>query len=92
MKRIDFTSKQCRAQGRNGMMQCLGLLINHYPLHGMITISPINSKDIEGNCFIDIPIKDLPAIIEALQSFLSSKTQANTLDCVKRDREWADSM
>ena len=58
----------CSAQGRNGLMRCHGveLWVSGWSKE-RIRLTPINSKDMLGNCFIDIAVDDVDKIIETLQ-------------------------
>jgi hypothetical protein len=60
--------EECLAQGRNGTMYCRGveLWISGWSKE-RIRLTPINSKDMLGNCFIDIAVDDVDKIIETLQ-------------------------
>jgi len=52
------------ALGRKGLMQCLGLDITKD--RGGITLRPVNTRGI-GVGFIQIPIKEVDKVIEALK-------------------------
>ncbi len=64
IEQVTFKGAAGQAMGRNGVMQCRGASITGYPR--FITIRPVTSKDTIGNCFIDIPRADIPALIKLL--------------------------
>ena len=67
---VDFKNsdnkKTTWAMGRNGMMQCHGVSVNIYEDDGQLVVMPINSKGVEGNCFIDMPIDVFKQIANSL--------------------------
>ena len=68
---VDYKNKthfRARSQGRNGMMITTGVYINAFRTISCVDITPINSKDMLGNCFIQVPLEDVDAVIEALKS------------------------
>lgn len=69
--RADFKGETFQAQGRNGMMQCKGIAINAYD--NMVAIMPITSKGYTGNCFIDIPKNDIPAMVDFLLTTIEGR-------------------
>ena len=68
MIEIHFTEKSATAMGRNGIMYCRGLYVSQ--TNYVVTIRPINSKGHIGNCYIDIPLKNLQLVIEKLMEAL----------------------
>lgn len=60
--------EECLAQGRNGTMYCWGL---EFWISGWskdrIRLTPINSKGLLGNCFIDLAVDDIDEICKNLQ-------------------------
>jgi hypothetical protein len=63
--RIDFAGETFHAIGRNGIMKCKGVAINAYERH--LTVMPITSKGVAGNCLIDIPREDVEQFISILR-------------------------
>ena len=59
-------------QGRNGSFKCRGVCLHESSLQdsdfrpAFITLQPVSSRGI-GNCAIDIPVRHLPEVIQALQ-------------------------
>ena len=58
-------SRQTLYKGRNGHGTCVGIDIG-LGLTGNIRFSPINSKDISGSSWFEIPLEDLPAFTVAI--------------------------
>jgi len=60
VKVYDFkkgSKADCISMGRNGTMQTTGLEIMSMEHRGAIRLTPINSKGLAGNCFIEVPAK-----------------------------------
>lgn len=53
------------ALGRNGTMKVRGLTV--YIGRDKVDIAPINSKGVEGRCFISMPRESIPALITELE-------------------------
>lgn len=73
VKNISFKTTT-KFLGRNGTGQCTGLNLFTYPNpgdtskeHPSITISPITSKGLAGKCHIEVPIEEVPGLINTLQ-------------------------
>ena len=66
-EQVNFNNKDIYAKGRNGRMKCVG--IDLFDNLGVLEISPINSRGIIGNCFIQLPMDKLDELIQALQKF-----------------------
>ena len=52
------------AMGRNGVMQMTALDL--YAGDDELTLIPITSRGIQGNCYLRIPLSAIPALIQAL--------------------------
>jgi hypothetical protein len=67
-------SRTVKFTGRNGAFKCTGIDIFkwHYTANDTsdISITPITSKGILGRCEIEVPIENLPAVIEILQNLV----------------------
>ena len=59
--------------GRNGYFTCVGVEIFDMTFRKVVEISPITSKGKVGRCYIQIPIGNLPEVIEKLSAFLPKK-------------------
>ena len=57
----------CTAMGRNGKMKVSGTTATYLPGSGRVTIMPLTSRGVVGNCRLDIPIDEIPAFIEMLR-------------------------
>jgi len=64
LKELKF-SRLTTFTGRNGTFKCAGVELIDYT--DRVQISPVTSKGNVGRCDIDIPVEDIPALIEALQ-------------------------
>ena len=56
--------------GRNGYFNASGLCVENWKHANSICIAPITGKGEVGNCDIQIPKADIPAVIDALQKYL----------------------
>ena len=65
MKDLYFTDETYYV-GRNGQGRQTGISLTIYD--DQVRVKPINSKNEIANCLINIPIKDLPKVINTLQS------------------------
>jgi len=85
---INFKNKVTAAEalGRNGTMECRGLdmcLSNYYKQEPVIQITPVNSKGGLGRCYIEVPMEDIDAVIDALtQMKKATKDLAKTMEKV----------
>lgn len=58
--------------GRNGIANCIGILITKYLGSNHINITPVTSKNKAGRCWITIPQENVGAICGVLQKDLLS--------------------
>ncbi len=65
-KRIMF-SQQTGFKGRNGYFKCNGFELTKYNNENIIYIEPITSKNVTGNCKLEIPLEDIEEFIAALK-------------------------
>lgn len=80
MKQILFKDKVTRSLGRNGTMATLGLALMDFSrlqedntTFDVVSIWPINSRKVEGQCWIELPLENVPELIYKLQEILNSK-------------------
>jgi len=62
---IKYT-KQVHFIGRNGYFKQSGLVVQAHEGE-MVVIMPLTSRGVTGNCMLDIPLEDVPSVIDALQ-------------------------
>lgn len=65
-KRIMF-SQQTGFKGRNGYFKCNGFELTNFNNENIIYIEPITSKNVTGNCQLEIPLEDIEEFIAALK-------------------------
>lgn len=65
-KRIMF-SQQTGFRGRNGYFKCNGFELTKYNNENIIYIEPITSKNVTGNCRLEIPLEDIEEFITMLK-------------------------
>ena len=86
--RIDFSDQPTvYSLGRNGEMKTVGLVASIIdfatdPARHSCMLSPINSKGVEGRCFIEVPLTALPELIEGLQEALANYKAARMLESI----------
>lgn len=68
-----------QVHGRNGFSQCRGVCLDLVANDTEVMIQPINSKGEVTQCQIPIPVKDIPAVIRALQALRSASGQVHPL-------------
>lgn len=59
-------TKQAHFIGRNGYFKQSGLVVQAHEGE-MVVIMPLTSRGVTGNCMMDIPLEDVPSVIDALQ-------------------------
>lgn len=67
MTQIKF-SQTVSFTGRNGCFKSIGLDL--FQAKQILSLAPITTKNEIGNCSIEIPISDIPALIEELQKLV----------------------
>jgi len=77
MREVNFNTT-VNFQGRNGFFKCCGLELLEYDFKQCVTIAPITSKGIPGNCNIQVPYESLPDLIEALQEINHERNGEST--------------
>ncbi len=68
IKDLRWKTETTKFIGRNGYFQCIGI-----EMHGgskIVTLQPTTSKGDTGRCSIEIPISEIPALIENLIAFI----------------------
>jgi hypothetical protein len=101
-----FSKNTCASLGRNGWIQTVGLEMyssggREAALRGAATVRlyPVTSKQKPGRCVIEIPLDDLPEVIENLQQCVAlvgrkpgppaAKAPADCSACnVKQSLQW----
>lgn len=80
MKQSKFKDKITVSHGRNGYLNTIGIqtyvtydrLDTNNQSYKTIRMYPITSRDVAGNCWIEIPIDHIPELIEQLQTYVQS--------------------
>jgi len=64
------------AMGRNGLMKTLGVTVHPMTNHSgaVALIQPVNTRTI-GNCFIEVPVGEIDAVIAALTKVKAAARQ-----------------
>lgn len=65
--------------GRNGMFKQAGMAITRTPGQTFVTLQPFTSMGNIGTGFLEIPIEDVPAVIDALQKLVPASSPVDTL-------------
>src|ERR1035437_2816080 len=63
---IKYT-KQVHFIGRNGYFKQSGLVVQSHDGEN-VTLIPLTSRGVTGNCMMDIPLEDVPSVIAALKT------------------------
>ena len=80
MKQFKFKDKTTVSHGRNGYLNTIGIqtyisydrLDANNQTYKSIRVFPITSRDVAGNCWLEIPIDHIPDLIEQLQTYVQS--------------------
>jgi hypothetical protein len=75
MPEIKYTS-QVTALGRNGHSKQVGLNLIRYhytnpSLSSVVQLSPINTKGGVTQCYLEVPMNDIPELIKQLEGLIS---------------------
>lgn len=58
--------------GRNGMFKQSGISVVQHDRKN-VSLIPFTSKNVIGNCFVEIPLEDVPSVIAALKKVTAQK-------------------
>lgn len=73
IENIKFTdNKLTYFQGRNGLGRCAGVSVSLSRSLELAVVEPITSRGMVGNCRLEIPMEDIPAVIEALKKVIDA--------------------
>ena len=81
MRQLEFKDKTTISQGRNGLLNTKGIQIyisydridsDNSP-YKCIRVYPITSRDVAGNCWLELPIESIPDFIKELEVYVQSQ-------------------
>lgn len=62
--------------GRNGRGSCSGVEIVASAIRDRVTLAPINGRGQRANAYIQVPVEQIPKLIELLQAYAPPLTAA----------------
>jgi len=86
MNRIKFKGKTTISNGRNGYLQTTGIEIyksykrldEDNKEYECIRIFPITSRDVAGNCWIELPVPEIKNFIKQLEEYIDDNTTGDS--------------
>jgi len=83
-------SRTVQSIGRNGIIKQTGISLCTDGVNKTVIIEPINSKGQIAKCFMEIPLEDVPSVIEALEKMLPSPVDTLITNYEQRHPEIAE--